>query len=433
MVKHAKHNGMVLVTVLWIAVILTILVASVGRTHRVDTKISVFAGQQRGCAWGARAGVETALAMLDEDDPSSDSLDELWSDNDADYNEVSVGGCILTIQVFDEAGKLNVNTANREQLLGLPEMEEEVADAILDWRDQDEEPKAEGVEGGYYEQLPYAYRIRNAPMRTVRELLLVKGVEETLFYGEDTNFNGILDENERDGDESLPVDDRDEELDKGWIDFLTCYSYEYNRDAQEQNRVNISTANQRQLESGLGLRPGQAQWIVDNRNNGYQSIGDLINNQTPKASSGSGGSGDQAERLDLETFKNIADQITVSDENIIPGRVNLNTAPREVLVALFGGEGQGEETAENVMAYRAGFAYGMSSVGSLLNVSGFNVNDFKKVADIVTVRSPVYSIRCVARASQTAVSGATAHQYVVVDRSKDPPQYLYRYQGVGTK
>jgi type II secretory pathway component PulK len=424
---------MVLVTVLWIAVILTILVASVGRTHRVDTKISFFTGQQRRCAWAARGGVETALAMLEEDDPSSDSLDELWSDNDEDYNDVPVGACTLTIRVIDEAGKLNVNTASRAQLLGLPEMEEEIADAILDWRDQDEDPKAEGVEGGYYEQLPYPYRIRNGALRTVRELLLVKGVEEYLFYGEDTNHNGILDENEQDGAESLPDDDGDDELDRGWIDLLTCYSYEYNRDAQGTQRVNISSANQRQLERDLGLQPSHARWIVENRgNNGYQSIGDLINNQTPKTASG-GGSGNQAQRLDLSTYQNIVDRITVSDEDIIPGRVNLNTAPREVLVALFGGEGEGEELAENVMAYRAGFAYGMSSVGSLLNVSGVNVSDFKKVADQVSVRSPVYSIRCVARASQTAVSGATAHQHVVVDRSKDPPEYLYRYQGVGTK
>jgi len=432
-VKPQAQQGMVLVTVLWVSVILMILVASVARTHRVDTKLSVFSGQQRRCAWAARAGVETALAMLWEDDPSSDSLDELWSDNAEDYNGVSVGACTLNIRVIDEAGKLNVNTATKEQLLGLPEMEAEVADAILDWRDRDEDPKAEGVEGGYYEQLPIGYRIRNAPLRTVRELLLVKGVEEDLFFGEDTNFNGVLDENEQDGDESLPADDRDEFLDRGWIDLLTCYSYDYNRDAQEQKRINISTANQRQLQSRLGLSPAHAQWIVDNRNNNYNSIGDLINNQTPKTASGSGGSGNQPQPLDLETYKSIVDQITVTDENIIPGRINLNTAPREVLIALFGGEGKGEETAENVMTYRAGFAYGMSSVGSLLNVTGVNVSEFKKVVDLVTVRSPVYSIRCVAQASETAVSGATAHQTVVVDRSQDPPKYLYRYHGVGTK
>ena len=130
-VKQRLQQGMVLVTVLWVAAILTILVATVGRTHRVDTKISFFAGQQRRCAWAARAGVETALAMLAEDDPSSDSLDELWSDNDEDYNDVGVGACTLTIQVTDESGKLNINSATRAQLLGLPDMEEEIADAIL--------------------------------------------------------------------------------------------------------------------------------------------------------------------------------------------------------------------------------------------------------------------------------------------------------------
>ncbi|MFC1760892.1 hypothetical protein ACFL6U_02300 [Planctomycetota bacterium] len=433
--KKRRNKAMVLVTVLWVAVILTILVASTGRTHRVDTKISVYTAQQRRCAWAARAGIETALAVLGQDDPSSDSLDELWSDNDEDYNDVSVGGCTLTIRVIDEASKLNINTATKDQLMGLPEMTSDIADAILDWRDRNDQPREEGVEAGYYEQLSIPYTIRNGPFRTVRELLLVKGVEEEedLFYGEDTNFNNQLDENERDGDESLPLDNGDSELDRGWIAYLTCYSYEHNRDGSGQERVNINEASQEDLESELGLQPGHAKWIVDNRDDEYDSIGDLINNRSPKRASQQSGDSDEAQALDLETYKSIVDKITVSEDDRLLGRVNLNTASHEVLAALFGGEDEGRETAESVKTYREGLMFGMSSVGSLLNVSGVNVSTFKDVVDHVTVRSPVYAIRCVAQANQTAVSGATGHYQAVVDRSETPPMFLYRYQGAGTQ
>ena len=63
-------------------------------------------------------------------------------------------------------------------------------------RDPDEQPEPDGVKRGYYESLPHPYTIRNGPLRTVRELLLVRGVTPELFHGEDTNANGRLHSNE---------------------------------------------------------------------------------------------------------------------------------------------------------------------------------------------------------------------------------------------
>ena len=181
---------------------------------------------------------------------------------------------------------------------------------------------------GYYENLPIAYKIRNGPLKTVRELLQVKGVTEEYLYGEDTNLNGLLDSNERDGDLSPPPDNSDEYLDEGWIAYLTCYSYEKNVDAEGNKRVNINQADQQQLQDGLGIKASQAKWIVDNRGRGYQSIADLINDRSPKTSSeGSGGNQDQAEPIDMQTFSQIADRITISGEDKIPGKININTAP----------------------------------------------------------------------------------------------------------
>ena len=126
--------------------------------------------------------------------------------------------------------------------MGLPYMFEEIADAIIDWRDEDDTPSEGGAEAGYYENLQYGYMARNGPFRTIRELLLVKDVTPELLYGEDTNFNDMLDYNEQDGDESPPHDDGDSELDKGWIAYLTCYSYDNNKDADGNQKVNINQA-----------------------------------------------------------------------------------------------------------------------------------------------------------------------------------------------
>ncbi|MHC4890374.1 MAG: type II secretion system minor pseudopilin, partial [Planctomycetota bacterium] len=222
---NGDKKGLALVAVLWIVAVLMVLAAATGQTSLLDTKVcrGVRTEQLR-CKWSCRAGIETAIAVLNEDFRESDSLTDLWSENEEDLRNIMLEGCRFDVRVVDEASKLNVNTATKEQLLGLWYMTEEIADAIIDWRDQNVNQEATGVEGGYYENLPFGYMIRNGPFRTIRELLLVKDVTPELFYGEDTNFNGQLDYNERDGDKSPPADDKDDELDEGWIAHLTCYS-----------------------------------------------------------------------------------------------------------------------------------------------------------------------------------------------------------------
>lgn len=428
--RNAK--GLVLVAVLWIVMVLMVIVAAVGRTSRLDTKVTYSRIEELRCNWACRAGIETAMALLYEDERESDCLLDLWSDNDEDFNNVLLDQCEFSVRVHDESGKLNVNTATRDQLMGLEYMEQDIADAIIDWRDRDETVSAEGVEGGYYENLDFSYTIRNGPFRTIRELLLVRGVTEELLYGEDTNLNGQLDYNERDGDESPPADDGDDELDQGWIAYLTCYSYDKNTDATGSARVNINDGDEQQLERSLGIRRPQARWIVENRpRNGYESIGDLINNNSPSQPRGSGGNQDQAEPLDLQTFNQIADKITVVGDEQIPGRVNVNTASEEVLVALLGGneDERAEQLAENIIAYRAGLLYGMESIAEVMSVESMNVETFKRIASVITTRSDVYMIRCFATADRGGTAGATVTTEAVVDRASSPYEVLYWYQG----
>ncbi len=427
MASDRDNKGMVLVAVLWMVAVMTAIAAIVGQTSRLNMKMAVSATDEVRCKWACRAGTESAIALLNEDLRASDCLLDLWSENDEDLNDVPLERCQYTVYVTDEAGKLNINTITKEQLMALPYMEEYIADAILDWRDTDDEPQAQGVEAGYYENLPVPYTIRNGPLRTIRELLRVKGVTEDLLYGEDTNLNGRLDSHERDGDVSPPFDNGDELLDQGWIAYLSCYSYEKNVDADGNQRVNINQADQKQLENSLGIKASQAKWIVDNRSGGYKSIGDLISNSSANTSGQSSGGGqNQAEPLDVQTFKNIADRITISSEQKIPGKVNINTAPREVLAALFGGDDSAEQLAYTVLANRASLMEGFQSIGELLDQQSMSVERFKAIAELITIRSDVFTIRSLATAQ---TSGARVQTEYVVDRSESPCAILYGYQG----
>ncbi len=407
-----NNKGLVLVAVLWIVVILMVLVAVLGRKSLLDTKVCLARMEGIRCKWACRAGIEKAVGVLNEDTRESDCLTDLWSDNEEDFNDILLQRCWFTVRVIDEASKLNINTATKGQLLELPEMLEEIADSIIDWRDEDDTPSEGGAEGGYYENLPFGYLARNGPFRTIRELLLVKDVTPELLYGEDTNFNDQLDYNEQDGDESPPNDDGDSELDKGWIAYLTCYSYDNNKDAEGNAKININTANVNQLTNSLNISSSQADSIVNDRpNNGYESIGDL------------------AQPLGSQTFKQIADKITVDDSEKIPGKVNINTASEIVLAALMGGGDTAEQTAQEIIAYRETLLYGMQSIGELLDIPSININTFKNIAGLITTRSDVFTIRCVATADRNMVSGATLETEAVVDRSSSPCKVLYWYQG----
>jgi len=433
MSTNGDKKGLVLVAVLWLMVVLMAMVATVGRNSRLDTKVSLLRMEQLRCKWACRAGTETAIGVLNEDTKESDSLTDLWSDNDEDFNDIILEKCFFTVWVVDEASKLNINTAAKEQFLGLEYMTEEIADAIIDWRDKDDTPSTAGAEAGYYENLPFGYMTRNGPFRTVRELLLVKDVTEEFFYGEDTNFNGQLDYNERDGDSSPPVDDEDSELDMGWIAYLTCYSYDNNKDTSGNKRIDINKANENQLVRSLNIKSSQAEWIVDERpKNGYKSIGDLISNKSPKtAPRSSKGGSDEPEPLDLQTFSQIADKITINSDEKIPGRVNINTASKEVLAALLGGGDSAEQIAEEIVAYRESLMYGMESITELMQLGSISIDTFKNIANFITTRSDVFTIHCVATADRNETEGLTLPTEAVVDRSSSPCEILYWYQGAG--
>ncbi|MHC4124805.1 MAG: helix-hairpin-helix domain-containing protein [Planctomycetota bacterium] len=427
MLSKSNRKGLVLVTVLWVVVLLSLIIAVVAQTSRMDTRICVFDIDGLKCRWGARAGFETAVAVLKEDTREADSLMDLWSQNEIDFNDIELDGCMVTVKVVDEAGKLNINTATKEQLMALPDMTEDIVESIADWRDKDSNPGENGAEAGYYKNLEYEYKIRNGAFRTIRELLLVKGLRPELFYGEDTNFNGWLDYNERDGDKTLPIDDGDDELDKGWIEYLTCYSFDRNKDAYGKKRIDINKADEKELVKSLEIKKSQAKWIVDNRKKEYKSIADLINDKSPKKPSKK--KSDEAEPMDLETFSNIADRIAVDNKKKIVGRINVNTADKEVLTALLGGGEDDEKIAEDIISYRESLAGGMQSIAEIMNVESVKIKTFKKIAEKITTRSDVFTVRSFAKAQRSNTAGVIQKLEAVIDRGPSECRVLYWYQG----
>jgi type II secretory pathway component PulK len=157
-------------------------------------------------------------------------------------DEAPTGSSAFHYGVTDEGGKINLNALMtidpsgkilHDMLMGLPNMTPDIADAIVDWLDVDNNPRPYGAEDDYYTALSPPYRCKNGPLDSLEELLLVRGVTPELLFGNDQNRNGALDPGE-DGGTGI--------FDRGWSAYLTIYSREQNYDSQFNPRIYVNSS-----------------------------------------------------------------------------------------------------------------------------------------------------------------------------------------------
>jgi len=246
--------------------------------------------------------------------------------------------------LIDESAKLNPNAIvgfgldedrSREMLMYLPDMTEEIADAILDWVDTDDEPRTYGSESDFYLSLTPPYEAKNGPLESVDELLFVAGVTPKLLFGEDANRNGLLDPNEDDGEAALPLDDADGVLNPGWAGMLTVHSRESNLRPDGSPKINLNQSLLTELYDELDAEFGEeiATFIVAYRLEGSTNIEEIEDE-----SSGSNTTGDAETD---EALQGIAEGIATgiaggaSEDPIIRGGMDLSEGASYAFYSLY--------------------------------------------------------------------------------------------------
>ena len=309
----------------------------------------------------------------------------------------------------DESSRLNLNSlviadtyatnGGREMLMSLPGMTVDIADAIMDWIDEDDDTREFGAEFDYYQSLGSPYEPNNGPFNTVEELLLVRGVVPELLFGADINRNGQIDTHEEparqrvqellslanstSGDEVLNTGS----LDRGWSAYLTLYSQENNLNINGEPRININSDDLQTLHQDLSavFDPAVANFIILYRQ-GYELVDEPQTDGIPQpASSVEIDFLREPERkftqvLDLigkrilyesdlvdeepidilpaypldislaETLDRLMDNASTSSNPTIPGRLNINQAPR---LLLQGVPGLSDEMVDFIIQTRA--------------------------------------------------------------------------------
>lgn len=420
-------RGFVLILVLVVIMILSLGAYAFSELMLSHYEASTLSGKQIQARMIVDSGVDSARMFLAQDKLSQADSGGTYNNPDMfqgvlvvdDLNPAQRGRFTLLASSIDDEGnlggvryglenestRLNLNAllmidkqqvgGGRQLLMSLPGCTQEIADAILDFIDEDSEPREFGCEADYYSSLTPPYAPKNGQLDTVEELLLVRGVTPDLLFGLDVNRNGMVDEFEGApgsimlstpgpqgaANSSGPMTSLtsastggvsvEGDVSRGWSPYLTLYSMEKNCNFEGKPRININQADMKKLYDALAavVPKDWATFIVAYRQNGpfegtevttgqrvttgdldftkaggtkFTQVLDLIGKKTQITFKGA------SEATVLESpfaddpiamalyLPVLMEHLTVSQAAIIPGRININQAPKTILAGIPG-------------------------------------------------------------------------------------------------
>jgi general secretion pathway protein K len=177
-----RQRGVALILVIWVIALMTILLGSfalIARTENLESR-HLFDGTS--ARYSAEAGLERAVYELRNPDVTT-----RWVCDGRPY-EFDFDNAHLHIEILDESGKIDLNTADDTLLQSLfisvgvdPDTAIALSDSIQDWRDGDDIPRPRGAEVDAYKSAGLSYGPRNAPFQTDSEVQQVMGMSYDLY------------------------------------------------------------------------------------------------------------------------------------------------------------------------------------------------------------------------------------------------------------
>ncbi len=211
----ASQQGIALVMVMVVVLAFGILAASFAFSMKVEARLAANATRDPDMEWLGRSGIELARFVLAEKmripmEGQYDSLAQMWAGGPLGTNEVlmaisltdvRLGDGLISLQIRDLERKININLADEVLLqrtmlmMGMdPIASEVIVDSVLDWMDPDLDPRLNGFDGESYLSEPNPpfppYMTKNGPIDHISELLLIRGIDPSLYYGMGTGLGG---------------------------------------------------------------------------------------------------------------------------------------------------------------------------------------------------------------------------------------------------
>ncbi len=196
---------------------------------------------------------------------------------------------------------------------------------------------------------------------------------------------------------------------------------EENRDGnQGENRININNADAGTLQNLDGVDEGIANSIVRYREqNRFDNVDEIR----------------EVRLISIDDMRQIVDRVSISDDEVLQGKVNINTAPLEILAMLPGLDeekaqaiidrrtvAEGQESTITAPQQNAQESGPFAGLGQLLDVEGIDEATFRNLINHVTYRSHAYRIESEGRSSDGKI---VQNCIAVVDRSGNRVEIKY--------
>lgn len=210
--KVTENDGIALVLVLLVIGALSVIILDLNYTTRVNLHLAENFLDDTRAYFLARGAVEAAIYWIEEDEkksaenkgtdydaicsPGDPACENAWS---LDNPGMEVGEGFVELKIRDEDGKFKINdlfknnpglnlSSFRLRLENQLNLEPDVFASIQDWIDPNEDTSPYGAEADYYQSLNPPYDIRNAPLMDLSELLMVKGIDNKMYYGKNNDY-----------------------------------------------------------------------------------------------------------------------------------------------------------------------------------------------------------------------------------------------------
>ena len=285
-----QDRGIALIIVMMVILVLAVLAGGFAYSMKVETRLARNTAWESDMEWLGRSGVELGkycLAMHLASPPPENmyaGLNQLWAGGPPNptnevlaginLKDVELGPGKFTVTIQDLERKFNLSAITEANplileraltLVGADSSEiPTIIDSYFDWVDADNKTHLAGAESPDYLRMPAPYYAKNGPVDDIRELLLIKGMNEQIFWG--TARVGTAVEHDRNGN-PMPKRRLSPYLESmqnmptsgvGLFDLFVPFH-------GAGNRVNINTASAEVLEVA-GLDPGMASALIAARN-----------------------------------------------------------------------------------------------------------------------------------------------------------------------
>lgn len=225
-----RRKAVVLVLALWIVVVLSVVASSLAFDVQVNSKLAKLQRDRLVAYELAKSAVAAGMTNLQNDtlidyaenqNATYDALSDVWAEpgrRDKD-KEVELGKGTYEIEVTDEDGRININRAGPKLLKAMLEYfgyeapdSDDIANAIIDWRDPDDVAvgAAGEKENEHYSAMSgqkidartdsagLIYQDANEEFLTAEELMDVYGITREAYYGYNPDAEEAKEEKIRD-------------------------------------------------------------------------------------------------------------------------------------------------------------------------------------------------------------------------------------------